>query len=371
MIDDDLLSRATLPDDEWSVTPRPEHLVPESVERERTREAFRRQLDADTPAVVLTHTDADGLTSAALLADLHSQSQTAIQPLDYHGAYSLEQALYDVLNNVPGGTKVYITDLCPDDAAIAAPLGELQHAGFNVVWYDHHQWDEDIAEAVTGKQVGLSVNTDECTASLLALELPIDAPHLQDLAAVTKDRDLWIREDPRSDRLSTFSRIADVDEYVDVVLEHGPDLPDAVQERIDERQARDAELQERAVARARIRQINAPEDVAVAITYTRGGNASEIGNALVEEHGHDVAVVMKPHGGASIYSHSNREGFAACHEAAAELGGGGHPTAAGCSLPFGTFLELADYWLDVGQTHDAVVLDAIAAALPPAEETDA
>lgn len=93
-------------------------------------------------------------------------------------------------------------------------------------------------------------------------------------------------------------------------------------------------------------------DVTVAMTYVRGGRSSEIGNVLVEEHSDifDVAIVQKPHGGMGIYSHSDREGFARCHEIAGELGGSGHPTAAGCEVPIETFRELAHYWSTTGES---------------------
>lgn len=369
MIDDALLSRENLEHDRWTVTPKPEHLVPDSIERKHTRESFLAQLRDDPATVVLTHIDADGYSSAALVAD-YCGPDTAVQPLSYHGAYGFRDALGDLADEITADTTVYIVDLAANDCHIEAHLLPLEKAGVDVVWYDHHQWSDDARDAVERAGVTLVVDEDECAASLLARELgqhydgggiPADfEPHLEELAAVTKDIDLWIKDDPRSERLNVFATIADVDEYIDTVLKHGVGWPDSVDGRIDERLERDRELEEAAIENRTGATIG---NYSVAITYTRGGRSSQIGNDLVEELDHDIAVIMKPHGGVGIYSHSDRETFARCHEIAEQLGGGGHPTAAGCEIPFGSFEELAGYWVNRGSETRVKIYEAIEAVV--------
>lgn len=177
---------------------------------------------------------------------------------------------------------------------------------------------------------------------------------------MTKDIDLWIRDDPRSERLNVFATIADHEEYISTVLKHGVDWPDDVEQRIDDRLERDRELEEAAIENRSAYNVGG---YSVAVTYVRGGRSSQIGNDLVEERDHDIAVICKPHGGIGIYSHSDRETFARCHEIADQLGGGGHPTAAGCEVPIETFRELADYWKTCGASVRQDALEAIVAVV--------
>lgn len=361
MVDDALLTREELSFEEYAITPQPDHLVPDSVEFERTDQAFREEL-GDATAVVLTHGDADGLTSAALHAYHHRPNVVAIQPVSYHGAYGFADAIWTIREELDDGLPIYVCDFNLDPEThggeVVAVVRRLIEQGCLVNWYDHHQWDSDLREELADVGVQFTIDTDECTASIIrdALALPDCPEHIEDLVAVTKDRDLWIRDDPRSDRLATFAELADPDVYVETVLEHGPDLTDDIQTHIDRRQERDEELEAFAVAEADTYDVGGYN---VGVTYVRGGRSSEIGNALVEDLGNDIAVVMKPHGGVGIYSHSDRETFARCHEIAGELGGGGHPTAAGCEVPLQNFRELADYWRTAGESKRVVLLGAV------------
>jgi len=311
MVAEDLLGREALSDEEWAITPQPDHLVPDAIKRERTREAFQDALRHDPPAVVLTHTDADGLSSAALLVD-HEGIETAVQPLSYHGAYRFEHALDDIQRaDLDTATPIYIADLNADSCHQAARVVDLARQGYDITWYDHHQWDEAIVQQLRDGGVDLLIDEDECTASLIA-----QAAHwrivadLQELVAVTKDINLWIREDPRSARLNTFASICDDPmKYIGTVLHWGVAFPDDAQEDIDERIERDERLETRAVDNRVCYDVSL---YTVGITYVRGGRSSEIGNALAETpaYGIDIAVVLKPHGGMGIYAHSNRETFA-------------------------------------------------------------
>jgi oligoribonuclease NrnB/cAMP/cGMP phosphodiesterase (DHH superfamily) len=370
MISDELLSRDSLEHDEWTITPKPEHLVPDSIERERTRESFRSDLGDDPSTVVLTHIDADGYSSAALVADYRGPD-TIVLPMSYHDAYGLRDALGDLAGEITADTTVYIVDLAANDRHIEAHLLPLEQAGVDVVWYDHHQWDEDARDAVERAGVTLVVDEDECAASLLARDLgqhydsggiPADFdPYLEDLAECTKDIDLWIRDDPRSERLNVFaSLVDDPSEYISAVLDHGADLPTSIQKRIDERLERDRDLEQAALENRTSYRVGRYD---VAITYVRGGRSSQIGNDLVEEMDHDIAIIQKPHGGVGVYSHSDRETFACCHEVANQLGGGGHPTAAGCEVPAETFRDLADYWKTAGASVRDDLLEAVMAVV--------
>lgn len=117
MVDTSLFERDALGDEEWAVTPEPDAIVPDAIAREREREAFRAELDADPDSIVLTHIDADGLTSAALLSQL-TTGKTVVQTVDYQAPYRFEHVLEDLTNDElgfdPNGTRLSIADFNPD-----------------------------------------------------------------------------------------------------------------------------------------------------------------------------------------------------------------------------------------------------------------
>jgi oligoribonuclease NrnB/cAMP/cGMP phosphodiesterase (DHH superfamily) len=367
-MNDELLTRDELGLVEWSVTPDPEALVPDSIARGRERKAFRAKLVDNPDGVIISHTDADGLSSAALLKH-NAYTPRVIQTVGYQDAYRFEHVLEDMLDDDtgfgPDGALLQISDFTPDDdAECVAALSALDDAGCTIEWYDHHQWDEATAQAVIDAGVELTIDTDECAASLIHRVVGGSWPgHIDDLVDVTKDRDLWINDDPRSERLSVFSRVFDVEEYVETVLDYGAELPGDVQSRIDDRLERDEQLEDLAVNRAESHDI---AGLHVAVTYTAGGNTSNIGNELVENHDplFGLAVVCTP-SSVSFYSHSESGTFDHCHEVAAELGGGGHPTAAGCGVPADNFRELAHWWSMMGMDGHVVteILNAAAAVV--------
>lgn len=368
-MDDKLLNRDEVGFDEWTVTPEPSDLVPDSIARQRDRESFREQLAGGLDTVVVSHTDADGLTSAALLSAIAPTDETAIQTVGYQAPYRFEHVLEDLIHGPdgfdPSGTRLLVADFVPNDTGQVESLGVLTDRGCHIEWYDHHQWSDDLRTAVENAGVDLFVNTDECAASLIYRywnahdDGPFDDT-IEDLVAVTKDIDLWIRDDPRSPRLNTFASVVNSPErYIETVLEHGVDFPETVEEQIDERMERDEELETAAVRRAESHRIG---NFDIAITYTRGGRTSNIGNELVENHDplYDLAVVCTPES-VSFYSHSENGTFEHCHDVAGELGGGGHPTAAGCGVPADTFRELAAYWAQacIGSRVETKILNVI------------
>jgi oligoribonuclease NrnB/cAMP/cGMP phosphodiesterase (DHH superfamily) len=379
MVNDDLLTRPTLSDEEWRITPEPDALTPDSIKHEQQSKRFHDAIEqhpapGESPdVIVLTHGDADGLSSAALLQSLH-QNRAVVQTVSYHGAYGYDDALQDLIDARVSHTLLYICDFNPPDRTDATVPEELhtliKDRYCDVKWFDHHPWDDDVLTAYRNAGVDVVLDTDECTASLIqqdAEDQNVTFPRrLTELVAVTKDIDLWIRDDPRSPRLNVFAGLVDdPSEYVQTVLEHGVDLPADIDAQIDDRIARNERLEHAAVNHAESHKIG--EDTTLAVTYTRDGRSSEIGNELTERAGDavDIAVVLRANVSAGIYSHSDGQGddpdptvFARCHEIASTLGGGGHPTASGFPIPVDTFRDLAEYWATAGESVHGQILDA-------------
>jgi len=348
--------------------PSADDLTPESVELERRRAEVVPRL-ARAAAVCITHTDCDGLGAGALVSDYHGPD-TVVVPVDYGAAYGLTEAIDDVAEHAPGDAPVYICDLNPDSPGEAMRTHKLARSrGHHVEWLDHHQWPDECREAAEKAGCQVAVDEDECATSLVLRKLgerypggePADFDgYLEELAEVTKDIDLWIREDPRSERLAALAEALEPDSYIEAVLRSGAGAIDEHEAFIDNYLAscRDAETD--AEARAVSREA---AGLNVAMTYLCGGRASRVGNALVEDAPHDLAVVMGAHGGAGVYSHSD-DGPFICDDIAAKMGGGGHETASGFSFDFDSFDELAGYWSEYGATKQDEAIGTIVEVAP-------
>ena len=319
----------------------------------------------DAEVLVVADPDADGLGCAAIVRAVHGEG--ALIPASPH---DLEDGIRRAAEYGPGGAIVYICDLCPDDFAdVEAELEHLVDHADRVHWYDHHQWTDETKELVEAAGVDLVVgdSEEECTADVAVRSIEGDVPErFKELAAVTRDHDLWIKEDPRSDDISDFAYWEDNEAYIEVVEEYGADLPEHVMEFLAERRVEKEDLIERAVNRADIEEIR---DVTVGVTYGRCSQ-NEVAETL-RQQGCDAAVIVKPSGSASI---RGTEGFERCHEVARLVGGGGHPKAAGCKPRiYEDMLDYAHHWTTRGAVTKQVILEAFwdVTGEPPEEELEA
>jgi oligoribonuclease NrnB/cAMP/cGMP phosphodiesterase (DHH superfamily) len=346
-MDDSLVDDDSLSVGRKSVLPGRGFFEPDSVaEAEAEREAAAA---FDHEVVVVADPDADGLACTALVRV--ARGTGALVPA---GPHDLADALGWAAEYATPETELFVCDLCPDDETDLAELAAAVDTVERVAWYDHHQWDEPLAATVREAGVDLVVgDSDEvCSADVTLRELGHDFPErYADLAAATRDHDLWIREDPRSDDLADYAYWADPETYVDTVVEHGADLPEAVQEELAERRVEKEALVERAVDRAELREVG---PWTVGVTYGRCSQ-NEVAEAL-REQGADAAVVVKPAGSASI---RGTERFQRCHEVAAQVNGGGHPKAAGCKPDvYDDMLDYAHHWTTQGAVAKQAIVDA-------------
>ncbi|RQG92871.1 phosphohydrolase [Natrarchaeobius halalkaliphilus] len=392
---DDLIDSGELPIARKSVLPGTGFFLPDTLEDDLEEERTEAALEG-TDVAVIADPDADGLACVALLREYYDDVQRVPQPdVDEsdsdrevesdedetataqtgeseaplaeleptpHGValvpaspHDVEDALARVGEYGDRGIDIYVCDLCPDRYEYVED--ELQAAletASGVAWYDHHQWDDDVADAVREAGVDLVVgdSDEECSADVVyrSLEYEFD-PIYEELAAVTRDHDLWLREDPRSDDLADYAYWTDPGEYVEVVREHGADLPEWVQSYITERRVEKEALIDRAVARSELREIG---EYTVGITYGRCSQ-NEVAEAM-RENGADASVVVKPAGSASI---RGTDEFDRCHEVADRVNGGGHPKAAGCKPDiYDDMLDYATHWTSRGAVTKRVILDA-------------
>lgn len=344
LIDDDTLSLSRK-----SLLPGEGFFYPDSFDAERAE----REIEAtvtDEEVVVIADPDADGLACVALIREAFGTG--ALVPA---GPHELSDAIERIAEYVEPGARVFVCDLCPDDFHyIARQFARLTERADTVKWFDHHQWDDETATKVREHGANLVVgNSDEeCSAdvTLASLDYEFD-PEYAELAAVTRDHDLWLREDSRSDDLADFAYWADPEEYITTVREHGVDLPPEIEEFLTEQRVEKEALIERATERAELKEIG---PWTVGVTYGRCSQ-NEVAEAL-RETGADAAVVVKPSGSASI---RGTENFERCHEVAGQVNGGGHPKAAGCKPEiYDDMMDYANHWTTHGAVTKQVILEA-------------
>lgn len=382
LIDDDRLPLARK-----SILPGTGFFIPDDGDSGPSPEQVSALARAET--VVIADSDADGLGCAALIREAHDDiAPPAIDPTETIDIpdgdvalvpakpHSLTDAQQRVTEYAPEGVTVYLCDLCPDRDSDIEPLPDLVAHASEVYWFDHHQWGKEYERRVREADVELIVgdSDEECSTdvALRGLDHPFD-PRFEELAAVTRDHDLWIRDDSRSGDLADFANWVAPETYVATVRVHGVDLPEPVQSYIKERRIEKQRLIEQAVERAEMRDIEirtateteAAEDssstttdesreITVGITYGRCSQ-NEVAEML-REKGADAAVIVKPSGSASI---RGTETFKRCHEVAAGVGGGGHPKASGCKPNiYDDMLDYAHHWTTRGATTKQVILDS-------------
>ncbi|ELZ11997.1 phosphohydrolase -like protein [Halovivax asiaticus JCM 14624] len=396
---DDLFDTTDLDPARRSLLPGAGFFLPDDLEADLESDRIEAAV-ADAECVVVADPDADGLACVALIREAYDdvleppepdarndegdtegdEDDTPAEAIDAPepgphdvvlvpaSPHDVEDALGRVAGAARSGVDLFVCDLAPDRYEyVADDLDAAVNVADSVRWYDHHQWDDDVAAAVrdAGAELVVGDSDEECSADVVArsLETTFD-DRLTDLVAVTRDHDLWIREDARSDDLADYAYWTDPEEYVEVVRKHGADLPEWVREFLAERRVEKERLIEYAVDRA---EFHAVGPYTVGVTYGRCSQ-NEVAEAL-REQGADAAVVVKPAGSASI---RGTDTFDRCHEVADRVNGGGHPKAAGCKPDiYDDMLDYANHWTTRGAVTKRVILrafEAVVATDRPDEE---
>ncbi|GAB6879651.1 hypothetical protein JCM17823_19250 [Halorubrum gandharaense] len=398
-MDDELIDETGMARSRYTRLPGKGFFYPDSLDEDRAEQRAKETVE-DAEAVVIADGDADGLACAAMVRetydaaldvadfeadiadrlaaelgegdedegdedetdeneddetdadDAHTRSSVALLAA---GPYSIDDSLERVLEYADDGIDLFVCDLCPDDYEwIAEPLEGLVEKADAVRWFDHHQWDDDTAAAVREAGVDLVVgdSDEECTADVALRSLDHEfGPRWAELAEVTRDHDLWLKEDPRSDDLADYSYWTGAEEYTTVVGAYGADLPDTVHDFLEHRRVEKQARIDAAVDRAVSHEIG---EWTIAVTYGRCSQ-NEVAETL-REAGADGAVIVKPAGSASI---RGSEDFRHAHEVAGKVNGGGHPQAAGCKPDiYDDMLDYAHHWTTEGQACKRVILAA-------------
>jgi len=403
-MDEQLIKSGDLPLRRRSLLPGTGFFYPDSLDEDRAEERAKAAIDG-AEAIVVTDSDADGLGCIALIREAYdaaldvdpflgaleerladTDGTDAEETVDEDepdedsepespvallasGPHSLTESLEYVAEYAEDGVDVFVCDIAPDEYdSIAEPLETIRTRSDRVSWYDHHQWPEAVADAVGQAGVDLVIgdSDEECSTdvALRSLDYEFD-DRFTDLAAVTRDHDLWLNEDSRSKDLADYAYWTSPEEYAAVVGAYGADLPEVVESYIAHRRVEKEQLIEMAVDRAAYKSVG---PWTVGVTYGRCSQ-NEVADAL-REAGADASVIVKPSGSASI---RGSDGFEQAHLVARQVNGGGHPKAAGCKPDiYDDMMDYASHWTTEGETAKRVILagfERVAEAMDEDEPT--
>jgi len=274
--------------------------------------------------VIITHTDLDGIASAALVWRGVGEPEKIffIQP----------QQLGKVLGKVPGGSDVYITDLGINQGTlndVVRNAGRIIGSGGRIRWFDHHMWDGSWIDKLRGLGAEIYVDTSTCAAGVVMEHLPLSDRGAKELVSATCSIDLWMFNDWRGNFLARYVGYRDdsgwraetVRLLKDFMGKVGNDIVNKVSEVVDS----ELKTYSRVVEEASINEINGLR----LAYYFKNSNehlTSFIGNLMLSRFNADIALICK------YRSVSLRSRGFNVREVAKSLGGGGHPRAAGASV---------------------------------------
>lgn len=279
----------------------------------------------EASVVGLVDTDCDGMACEYILNQVYGDELFVLKT----GKYQLSDydALRFIAENTTEDDLVVIGDLAPDEE-YSSFLAGISRIPAEVRIYDHHNWSWGAENSIRNVADEVVIGDgDMCAAQILQeYEYPNPTEQEQEFLEVTADHDLYLKEDPRSDHLSTLSFELEPEEYLLAVEEYGADvLEDPELEKHYENAENEAERRKEIVVdKAHKKSINGYE---VAIAYG-DAHQTRVGQELINQ-GADVVVIIKPW---SKVSFRTAEDCPVAESLAKKLGGGGHKHAAGGSF---------------------------------------
>lgn len=306
-------------------------------DRERTIEGAESRL-------VITHNDADGLTSGALFVDHFGWDNVDVLSIDYENIQHVFKYISDHLDGI---SEIYVSDLNLDE--VYEEIDLVANVVDEFVWIDHHEWG-DTKDSIREFGVDVRINQDRAAAGLVLEYLvgehdytPSD--NVLETVQLTEDHDLWNHEMQNimlgsyevciSEAFSQVAFYSDTDTYLQEIFDYGMEFMDHEEELLRGDKGAGFIAQKESEHHMKIEYILDNETEVEEIGgYTVGfayGRASPgvLLEELSESDDVDILVHTKPQYPVKASIRST-DAFHECHKIAERLDGGGHDQAAGC-----------------------------------------
>jgi oligoribonuclease NrnB/cAMP/cGMP phosphodiesterase (DHH superfamily) len=297
---------------------------------------------------IFTHTDLDGVGSAAAYLVLSNKKPTDPDVIvSYVEPYNIHEKLEPFIEYFEDGDKIVVSDIGINlkiyDKLVNV-LDNITRKGVTVEWYDHHRWDNEWIEDFKDLGIKLHVDTSTCATGVVSKY----APESSELTSEQKNRlfelvkavcaaDLWLWNHhlaPKLFRIVTLNGNQG-DERRNLVLRKlselnlwDDELEELLQEYVNIELKNYSRIDKRIVKECR------NSCCVASVIKVRGPPTNSfVGSYILSRTNADIASIVKENG--SISLRSKRVNV---QRIAYNLGGGGHPRAAGAKIDL-SFLD--------------------------------
>ncbi|MEB2837310.1 MAG: DHHA1 domain-containing protein [Desulfurococcales archaeon] len=294
---------------------------------------------------IVTHTDLDGVGSAAVYLRL-SGVEEGFATIVYAEPYNLDEVLDNLQDNVDSGDRLVIADLGPNKAVferVVEIVSSLSRKGVEVEWYDHHVWEPSEVDALSKAGVRIHVDRSTCATGVVARYYPEEHEAKADdvterIVSAVCAADLWRWDDPLAPKLFRVAGNRHETEWktrLAFKLAKGVLWDEEMAERLEDYVNKELAGMDATLRRVVV--MGSAGSCRVAATIKEEGPPSNsiIGALLLSRYNADIAVIIRPNGAISLRSRRVNVQILA-----KELGGGGHPRAAGARVKIGLLTRL-------------------------------
>ncbi len=284
--------------------------------------------------VVLHHNDFDGIMGAIALYRLHSSDEFVAKQTSRK---KMMRNLKKVLKERPD--LLYVVDIGPNESELDELERLLKDRNFKLVWIDHHKWSETVQSKMKDLVDELVYDRSTCGAGLAARYAKERGAKLcdccEELIELSCDIDLWIRKDPRSEKMSMALGNNRWRRYLIEKLWKcvgwDKDWEEAYEEVLQEMKDKLEKYLQRAIEG----KIDDISYILIPITKKEIPLVSFMAEEVRKKKKYDVIAFVNEFGGLHMRRGTEKVDLS---ELAKRFSGGGHPAAAGGSLPY-TFLD--------------------------------
>ena len=276
--------------------------------------------------VVIHHNDFDGIMGAVSLYRLHTADEfhargTSRRKMLENLAKAIKKYRPDIL---------YVVDIGPNESELDELKRLLGNKNFKVIWMDHHKWSDTVKKEIEKLVDVLIYDRSTCGAGLAARYAKENGAKLcdccEELVNLSCDIDLWIRSDPRSEKMSMALGNKRWRPYLQEKLWRcvgwDKDWEDAYVEVIQEMRRR----LEKYLKKAIIEFVDGYSIIIIPIKISDVALVSFMAEEVRKENTYDVIVFLSDVGSVHMRRGTDKVDLS---ELARKLSGGGHPAAAG------------------------------------------
>ncbi|HWQ18021.1 MAG TPA: hypothetical protein VNL13_09350 [Sulfolobales archaeon] len=307
-------------------------------------------------SVIITHTDIDGIGSAAAYIRLRLGGKRYVviftEPEDLE--YAVEEA-WDLYGG--SAERVVITDLSPNAnnaERIGVMLGAFRNRGVEVEWYDHHVWDENVFNSLS-RYAKIKIDRSTCATGVVASASENRDRFIESLISAVCSIDLWRFSDPLSPWLLRISIYRRDDLWRRLLLNlliSSQSIEDIIawgRPYVEKLVDKELRLYNQYWRKTRITRIDGVS-LASVVKRHREISASQLAHYILSISNSDIALIINPAGPLSLRSRKCDVRLIAL-----KLGGGGHKPAAGAFIGIPIIYKLLYRFRIEKPLHDYVL----------------